>query len=984
MQTFPYTFVSSSIVNDLRMKLMKNHKLNFILAAMLWVVFVVMSSQQVTAQGFEFNFGGLSEDQGAAILQTDDRGYLLAGYTESFGGDGDLDVYIIRTDVDGQRIWEVAHDEGFIEHAYGMDATLDRGYVIVGDIRLTALDSFDVYLFKIDREGAIVWSKNYGSTGFEQGFDVKATSDGGYLIAGRKLNPIDGDLDILVIKTDALGNLVWEKTFGGEGDDEGWNAEEVADGYIIGGNGINPGSGSSDVYVLKLDFNGDFVWDYYFDQPATFEQGFGMTLASDGGYVVAGHSNFTEFFAGKLSADGTTELWTQNFSSGIGGQINDVIETEDGNYVVGGIAELTAANIDLFIAKLDASNNGAPIWTRTYGRTITTDWAESLVERADGGFAIVGWNGQASQIFINDVKLVKADSDGRIRTNYITGKIYADWNNDLSQDAGEQGLNDWVIEASNNNESWYGASDEDGNFYVLVDTGTYDLKVLVKGTNWESAYPFIGNLAFTGTYDTIQVEFPMHKLYTCPTLVVDVTTGEVVNCENSTFTVNYRNEGTADASGVEVSLELDSDWTFVSSSIPGTPVGVNTYAFQVSDLNVGDAGSFEVTLNAACDVPVGTNFFVKAHITPDDICVPAPLWNGSSVELSAACVGDTVVFQLRNIGNTITPELGYIVIEDEIMGKSNPFELPALDIMEVKRYASGGTFRLVAQQTSNHPGRSNPTIAVEGCMASGVTSYSTGMVTMFQEDEANYFVAIDAQESIEANDATILRAYPKGYRGDTIAANVDLEYHVRFENTTEDTLYWIAVRDSLPLEYLDLATIQPGASSHPYNFSAYDNGVVKFVFETIALPPAAKGFVQFKISQQPDLQAGTEIFNSITLFGGYDETPVQSQVKRHVIGGATLQDFVEIIISTRETPIKGVTVTIFPNPMAGQSTIIVEGRTFQQLEMNVFDASGRLVRQEKAAGNQITLEKGDLKAGTYFFTLNADGQQIKTGKVIVQ
>lgn len=983
MQRLTYTFVSYSIVNDMRMKLMKNHKLNNLFAAVLCGVFVIMSAAQVSAQGFEFNFGGPSEDQGAAILQTDDRGYLLAGYTESFGGDGDLDIYIIRTDVDGQRVWEKVYDEGFTKHAYGLDATLDGGYIIVGDIRPTALDSFNVYLLKIDRNGEKIWSHNYGSTGFEQGFDVKATADGGYLLAGRKLDPIDGKLDIYVIKVDALGGLVWEKTFGSEGDDEGWAAEEVADGYVIGGNAINPGTGSSDAYVLKLDFDGNVVWDYYFDYPTTFEQGFGLTLTNDGSFVIAGHSGFVELFAGKLSGDGTTELWAQNFPVGIGGQANDVVETEDGNYVIAGITEIDPTNIDLFIAKVNATD-GAPIWTHTYGRPIIADWAESIVERADGGFALVGWNGQESQIFINDVKMIKADSDGRIRTNYITGTIFADWNNDLSQDAGEQGLNDWVIEASSDNGSWYGTSDENGNFYVLVDTGTYDLRVLVKGTNWESAYPFIGNLAFTGTYDTIQVEFPMHKLYTCPTLVVDVSAHAVVGCENSTFTVSYRNEGTADATAAEVTLELDTDWTFVSSSVPATPAGPNTYTFQVGDLAVGDAGRFEVILNADCDAPVGTNFFVKAHITPDDICVPAPLWNGSSVELTGTCVGDTVVFELHNIGLSITPQLNYIVIEDEIMGVSNPFTLPSGNTMQVKRYATGSTFRVVSEQAPNHPGQNAPTIAIEGCVAGGGTEFSKGMVTMFPENEGNSFIAIDAQESMEANDAIIMRAYPKGYRGDTIAANVDIEYHVRFENTTEDTLYWIAVRDSLPLEYLNLGTLQPGASSHPYNFKAYDNGVVKFVFESIALAPEAKGFVQFKISQQPDLAEGTEIFNKVTLFGGYDQTPVESQVKRHVIGGAKFQDFVEIILDAKEVPVAGVTVTVFPNPMDGQSTIRVEGKSFRQLEMNVFDASGRLVRQEQSAGNQITLEKGNLKAGSYFFVLNADGQQIKTGKVIVQ
>ncbi|MCB9285553.1 MAG: T9SS type A sorting domain-containing protein [Lewinellaceae bacterium] len=971
------------------MKLMKNHKQQITLAtAMLWVLFVMTSGMQVFGQGFEYNYGSNKEDQGQAILQTDDRGYLLAGYSESFGSDNDLDVYVIRTDVDGQLIWEKIYDEGFIEHAYGMDATQDGGYIIVGDIRPTALDSFDVYLLKIDLHGNLLWSSQFGGSGFEQGFDVKATSDGGFLIVGRQINQQNGDLDIYVVKADATGNLVWEKTFGGAGDDEGWSAEEVSDGYVVGGNAINPNTNSSDIYVLKLNYDGDVIWDYYFDYPDTFEQGFGLTVASDGGFVVAGHRGFVEIFAAKLSEDGQTELWNKSFTVGVGGQANDVVETNDGNYVLGGIAETTAANIDLFIAKVNATN-GDEIWTHTIGRTNIIDWTESLVQRVDGGFALAGWNGQEALVFINDVKLIKADSDGRVRTNYLNGKVYADWNQDNTQDPGEPGMRDWVVEANGTNGSWYGTTDENGFFSILVDTGTYDVKVDAKGTNWESAYPVINGLPFPETYDTIDVEFPMYVIDVCPTLFVDISTDAVIACENSTFDVTYRNEGTATATGVKVELALDLDWTFVNASIPATPEGNNVYSFQVGDLATSEGGNFQVTLSADCNAPIGTNFFVQAHITPDEICTPATGWDGSNVAVSGSCQGDTVVFELRNTSiNPMTNTLDYIVIEDEIMGKTE-FQLPGEDVMLVKRYANGSTFRIVAEQSPNHPGNSRPSVVVEGCMAAGVTESTTGMVNMFPEDEGDTFLAVDAQESIEPNATIDLRAYPKGYLGDTIAANVDIEYHVRFQNTTNDTLFWVAVRDSLPLEHLNIATIQPGASSHPYRFQAYDNGVVKFVFESIVLPPASvnpdasKGFIQFKISQQPDLPKNTEIFNKALLFVGYDEVPVESVQKRHVIGGANLEDFV-IITDDREVLIPGVSVKVYPNPMDGQSTIVVEGMTFSQLDLKLYDAAGRLVRQERSTGNQITLNKGNLKTGTYFFVLEGNSQALKTGKVIVK
>lgn len=940
--------------------------------------------------GWEFYYGGDSEDQGQAILQTDDRGYIIAGYSESFGSDNDFDVYVIRTDVDGDLIWENVYDEGFREFGHDIEEAHDGGYIIAGSIAPTPLDLANGYLIHIGPNGEFLWSQSYGGPEFDQFWDVEPTSDGGYIMTGRTFSSGAGGSDIYVVKTDGQGNTLWEKTFGSVDNDDSRSIIEISGGYVLAGSFGEATGSNADIYLLKLDFSGEIADELTIPNPGTFDQTFEVIEAADGNFVLTGHLSNIELYIAKISQDFDLVLWDKTFTNGIGMEGHGLVEAEDGNYVIVGFQDLIVQG-DIIAVKVDQTT-GDEIWVSNYGRPTHLDWAEAIVKREDGGFAIAGYNALATQVFFNDVTLIKMDADGKIRTNTVSGTIFYDINNDLTQDAGEPGLQGWIVEAESPNITYYGSTDAQGNYTILVDTGVYEVRILAKNPKWEATIPVYNNVGFTGIYGNFPADFPVQAVYFCPSLVVNASAASVTPCTDINYTVQYRNDGPTQAENAEVTIELDEHYTFQSASLPvASQIGDSIFVFDLGTVAAGALETFTLTVNASCDALIGEAFQLTARIAPNDDCLPDdPTWDGSSVRVTGKCSGDEVEFVLSNIGTgSMTQEAGYIVIEDDIMGYSNPFQLPSAAEMTVKRAANGSTYRIVAAQTEGHPGRSFPTVSVEGCVAGGGTDYSTGMVTMFQEDEADPFVCIDVQESIESSEWVDLRGYPKGYRGDTIAANTDIKYHIRFQNTGADTAHWLVIRDTLPLEWLDIATLEAGASSHPYQVQVYDYGIVKFVFDNIELPPSdidpqgSVGFVQFTISQKPNNPAGTEILNQALAYVGYT-TPAGTAEKRHVIGGATLEDFVEITTDTKEPLLPNVSLNIFPNPFNGSTTIRIDGQSFGQLQLLLFDVQGNLIRTQTAAGAQMEVQRNQLPAGTYFFQLNGDGQLIQTGKVVVQ
>ncbi|MEM8906804.1 MAG: T9SS type A sorting domain-containing protein, partial [Bacteroidota bacterium] len=186
-----------------------------------------------------------------------------------------------------------------------------------------------------------------------------------------------------------------------------------------------------------------------------------------------------------------------------------------------------------------------------------------------------------------------------------------------------------------------------------------------------------------------------------------------------------------------------------------------------------------------------------------------------------------------------------------------------------------------------HPGQSRPSVFVEACGTDDMGGISLGYVNQYPEDDGDSFRSIDAQESFDDALPQALRAYPNGFgAAHFVAPQTEIEYHFRFQHLGGDTLSEVVIEDRLPKE-LNVRTVRPGASSHPYDFEILGEGILRFSFKDIQLPgnlineAASHGFVKFKVQQNTNLLNGTVIGNQMSVRLG--DTLLQSNVVEQTI-----------------------------------------------------------------------------------------------------
>jgi hypothetical protein len=336
-------------------------------------------------------FGGANDDEGWSVQQTSDGGYIIVGYTGSYGAGGS-DVWLIKTDAHGNQVWDRTFGSADAEEGCSVRQTSDGGYIIVG------YTYEDVLLIKTDANGNKVWDRTFGEPAYgEKGSSVQQTSDGGYIIVGMTHHGCgeEGNPDALLIKTDAEGNQIWSRTFGDVGWDEGCWVEQTSDsGYIITGeiwSFPHDGHEGYDVWLIKTDARGNKVWERTFGQPSRNETAGFVQQTSDGGYIIGGG---TEKFAEDnsdvwlIKTDATgTRVWDRTFG-GAGYDVGvSVQQTSDGGYIIGGFI-LGTDKGDIWLIKTDAAGN--KIWDRTFGDA-GLDVGASVQQTWDGGYILVGF-----------------------------------------------------------------------------------------------------------------------------------------------------------------------------------------------------------------------------------------------------------------------------------------------------------------------------------------------------------------------------------------------------------------------------------------------------------------------------------------------------------------------------------------------------------------------------------------------------------------
>jgi hypothetical protein len=303
--------------------------------------------------------GGPEYDVAGAMTMASDGGIVCAGSTRSFNGNTPDDVYFFKTDTFGNMLWSRTFGTADVDVASALVRTADNGYAITGFTRNGALRR--VLLIRTDSNGDTLFVRTYGGVGDDQGVEMYETADGGFVITGKTFSQTLGESDILLLRTDALGNLLWAKSFGGQWWDEGAGITRLMDGnYLISGSTISFGQGDFDILVLKTDTSGNILWGKTYGGPKT-DASYTARENADSSIVISGYTNSmgygqdlrmagaeysaggdrgddsTNVFLMKINSIGDT-LWTRTYGDGRQDEAFHFSKMDDGGYLIPGFS----------------------------------------------------------------------------------------------------------------------------------------------------------------------------------------------------------------------------------------------------------------------------------------------------------------------------------------------------------------------------------------------------------------------------------------------------------------------------------------------------------------------------------------------------------------------------------------------------------------------------------------------------------------------
>jgi protein involved in ribonucleotide reduction len=221
------------------------------------------------------------------VEQTLDGGYVLLGQTTSFGV-GSTDFWLVKTDGSGNMQWNKTYGGTGSDIGIHVLQTGDGGYALLGHTISFGAGSNDAWLIKTDAAGNMQWNKTYGGTGMEFGQCLDQSTDGGYIIGGITSSYGAGGMDVWLVKIDSSGNMNWNKTYGGTGSDGSTHFIQTTDGYAIVGYTTN--SSNQDAWLIKTDSAGNMLWNMTYGGTGT-EISYALLQTSDDGYLLTINTN---------------------------------------------------------------------------------------------------------------------------------------------------------------------------------------------------------------------------------------------------------------------------------------------------------------------------------------------------------------------------------------------------------------------------------------------------------------------------------------------------------------------------------------------------------------------------------------------------------------------------------------------------------------------------------------------------------------------
>jgi len=1125
------------------------------------------------------SLGGTDADIGYYSQLTNDEGYVVVGYSYSNDGDvssnhGGADYWIVKLDSLGNILWQKSFGGTDEEYCYSIQQTRDSGFVMVGFSRSNDGDvtgnhgGEDYWVVKLDSLANIQWQKSLGGTGTDNGLSVLQTTNKDYIIAGYS-NSNDGDVtgnhggnDYWIVNIDSLGDIQWQKSFGGTGNDfVNSISEDMVGANIVGGtSNSNDGDvagnhGGQDYWIVKLgsgnqnqiitgtvtnfllqtcgdsliatipftangtynngniftaelsDETGSFLNPvvigtlngtisdtiYATITPDSLKNGAGYRIrVNSSNPAVVGNNNGTDL-AITICDDGNactddycfngvcTWIWRQcndnnsctndtcingqcvytpvgsgvdanftfitsnycdtldvDFINNSSGGTNYLWDFGDGRSSILQNPNIIYNSFDTFSVSLIVTDTACGISDTAYANivfeptttnpiasfsyTATQDCQTMSVNFTNTSTGGIGYlwdfgNGLTSNdiepVFIYQdtglytITLVTLDSgfcakNDTFQTQVlfenrckIFGNVFKDVNQNCIKEAGENGFENAIIKVAPGiagHDAYFASTDSNGNYAVLInDTGNYTVELASVLTYWQASCPL--NPAFYAVnvngQNAVNVNFGNYIDTACSKLEVDISSGLIRRNQRTTFAVDYCNNGSGVANNVVVEVDFPDDkigsnyfFQIVNSSIPGTLLNGRVYSYNIGTLNAGDCGRILISVFFPV-ITLERTYCTKASIFPKINCQPVDsIWDFSDIKVEGDCSGDTTVsIVVENLGLDMLGRSEYRVYEDELLIDRDSFQIAAGDSI-VKQYnkRANKEIHIEADQRPGHPNNSFPNDHVEGC--DSIYTSSGGFVNHFILDDVADDVETDCKGVSISWDPNDKQVIPIGIsENHYIDESTLLEYTIRFQNTGNDTAFWVQILDTLDDALLDISSIRSGVSSHENNFRVFGAGIVEWTFDNILLPDSnvneeeSHGFVKFKINLKEGISKGSIIENNAAIYFDFNAPVITNTVFN------TIYDTI-LIASTSIEKGEGISnIVVFPNPFAENTIIAFDLNNSAYVNLKVMDLMGKVVmdmpKQFYNSGrHEIIFSPANNLSGIFIIDLNMNGNRV--------
>ncbi|MCD4774465.1 MAG: T9SS type A sorting domain-containing protein [Candidatus Aegiribacteria sp.] len=364
----------------------------------IWIIAVLFITGLVYSQSpdtlWTNGYGGWLWDYAYDVKSTDDGGFITAGLSNSYiSGSIYLQMYLVKTNGDGDMLWYKVIGPEYSDRGYSIQITEDGGFIITGSSEEnTGGDGLNVYLVRTDCNGDTLWTKTYGGSLKDEGETVVITEDQGFAIAGYTYSYGAGDKDFYLIRTDSSGDTLWTKTYGGSGDDLAWSVAAVpGGGFIVAGRTASSGAGSWDVWLVRTNADGDMLWNKTFGGGG-WDSALEVQCTADSGFIVNGYTmssgaGQTDYYMLKIDASGNL-LWSRTYGGSNYDNGTCIEQLPDGGYLLGGYTKSFGdTNGDFWIIRTDA--NGDSLWSQIYGGS-GTEQLNGMDLTFDGGYVLAG------------------------------------------------------------------------------------------------------------------------------------------------------------------------------------------------------------------------------------------------------------------------------------------------------------------------------------------------------------------------------------------------------------------------------------------------------------------------------------------------------------------------------------------------------------------------------------------------------------------